>query len=1146
MSSVGIAANSKEFWKGTDLIEKKLVSVLDRKVAASTKQVLLDRIEFKEASKPDPFYQQLKKKYTPLNCTPVNQHNNNNQGQNTQKNKKHFEANGKVAKDELPAPKHVLFEKDKFHLQWKTVRSVGPGLFNLGNTCFLNSVLQVLTYTPPLVNYLASQDHSNTCAKVGFCMLCELQRHVQRTFTHSQHEAIKPLAILQKLKYIAKHLRFGQQEDSHEFLRYVIDGMMKSCLAGVPEKLDVYTKATTMVHQVFGGYYRSQVTCERCHHTSNTYDPLMEVLLDIKHAHSVVNALHKLISVELLNGDNMYLCPRCKKKVPAKKNLRVHQAPNVMTMCLKRFDSHSLFASKINKEISYPEQLNLRPFMSKNQGPAVHYKLYAVLVHSGYSCNSGHYYCFIKAANNHWYQMNDSSVRQVSLKTVLGQQAYLLFYIKDYHTQKEKTGATQQPVRTAWTNGTKTEGFNPPKQHIPKVISEPTKKPGKPPASQFPKRPNPSWKPQTNPHPTSIPQQREKIAFALNHGTQVKKPNPPQTAENKESETKVDKAESSETKSPQECNQESRTTVEQSETIDEKLQVNEVSSSVEENKQQNTSFVKEKNHEYKQTDIAKETKNTQDLHATSKWNVTKNATLHTGLLSGSSFPGGRERTPSMSSELSNPGSVASKTGEWSVLDRSATQDMGPRLPERQHAGWVVSETPKKETTTEDIKRNEQTTEETEQTESQKKPKKRKRSKEKREKKKTKTSEDETKLLSDECREESEDERGREKMKRLKKLEKAKKRKNGEDSNSENDRRERRKKHKKNKKRKKHKRERDPEEESSSKSERRSSERSFCDTEENSQELNSNRESLLPSESEKKSDSFEKKLSKTKDKTDKKHSDSDKIKSEKTGNEKVNRGASFDGDINRTKSKERTSQSSENTENDSFQNKSKKKNKTNGHSTDEDEFRTKSTKKLDVSAKCVVEKGKELMGKVFETRKKDKSDRKRLVQYSDDSSEEHDEDSRGESRTHDDTSRDNRGEKDTGKRVNSCSSHKEISRNSKERKSVVDTLLVNSHSSSNYGRTVERWDGERDETAAVRDIEENKKRRRDIYDEEYDSGKVKRTKSKEKFHNHSYYGQNSFQKEYDRKRIRSDGWYSSPSNGWHKRSYHDRHSRRDRR
>lgn len=81
-----------------------------------------------------------------------------------------------------------------------------------------------------------------------------------------------------------------------------------------------------------------------------------------------------------------------------------------MSFFVCRFDSHSLFGSKINKEVSYPEQLNLRPFMSTNQGTAVPYKLYAVLVHCGYSCNSGHYYCFIKAANNHWYQMNDSTV----------------------------------------------------------------------------------------------------------------------------------------------------------------------------------------------------------------------------------------------------------------------------------------------------------------------------------------------------------------------------------------------------------------------------------------------------------------------------------------------------------------------------------------------------------------------------------------------------------------------------------------------------------------------------------------------------------------------------------------------------------------
>jgi ubiquitin C-terminal hydrolase len=64
--------------------------------------------------------------------------------------------------DGIPQPKLVLFS-NKVDMQWKAVRKIGAGLHNMGNTCFLNSTLQCLTYTAPLANYLMTDDHPQKC-----------------------------------------------------------------------------------------------------------------------------------------------------------------------------------------------------------------------------------------------------------------------------------------------------------------------------------------------------------------------------------------------------------------------------------------------------------------------------------------------------------------------------------------------------------------------------------------------------------------------------------------------------------------------------------------------------------------------------------------------------------------------------------------------------------------------------------------------------------------------------------------------------------------------------------------------------------------------------------------------------------------------
>ncbi|XP_076843395.1 LOW QUALITY PROTEIN: ubiquitin carboxyl-terminal hydrolase 36 [Brachyhypopomus gauderio] len=399
---------------------------LNKLLSASAKKVLLQKIEFEPASKGFSYQlETLKTKYVLLNPKgdsvvvqrPAEPAPIKRQGS---------EGLGGGQGDGIPPPQKLLFPGNKLSMKWERVYRVGAGLHNLGNTCFLNSTVQCLTYTPPLANYLLSKEHSRSCHQSGFCMICVMQNHIIQAFANTGN-AIKPVSFIRDLKKIARHFRFGSQEDAHEFLRYTIDAMQKACLNGYP-KLDRQTQATTLVHQIFGGYLRSRVKCSICKSVSDTYDPYLDIAVEIRQAANIVRALELFVKPDVLSGENAYMCAKCMKKVPATKRFTVHRASNVLTLSLKRFANFS--GGKITKDVGYPEFLNLRPYMSQSSGDPVMYGLYAVLVHSGYSCHAGHYYCYVKASNGQWYQMNDSMVNSSNIKVVLNQQAYVLFYLR--------------------------------------------------------------------------------------------------------------------------------------------------------------------------------------------------------------------------------------------------------------------------------------------------------------------------------------------------------------------------------------------------------------------------------------------------------------------------------------------------------------------------------------------------------------------------------------------------------------------------------------------------------------------------------------------------------------------------------------------
>ncbi|XP_066060871.1 ubiquitin carboxyl-terminal hydrolase 42-like [Chamaea fasciata] len=339
----------------------------------------------------------------------------------------------------MAPPERILFPPEKICMVWQQSQRAGTGLLNVGNTCFLNSVLQCLTYTPPLANYLLSREHSRTCHQKGFCMLCIMEAHVNQVM-HSPVSVILPLTVL---RVLTQHFEPGREEDAHDFFCCTVNAMQTACLSGF-SNLDLSSQSTTLVHQIFGGFLRSRVICSNCKAISDSYEPFLDVPLDIKAALSLGAALEDFVTPEHLDGENCFQCSQCKKYAAASKTFTVHCAPKVLTVCLKRFDCFT--GGKIHKIVEYPEYLDLRPYMSQAEGEAVLYSLYAVLVHSGVSCHEGHYFCYTKASNGLWYQMNDESVELCCLDTALRQQAYLLFYARCSDLKiVEKASSSQAP-----------------------------------------------------------------------------------------------------------------------------------------------------------------------------------------------------------------------------------------------------------------------------------------------------------------------------------------------------------------------------------------------------------------------------------------------------------------------------------------------------------------------------------------------------------------------------------------------------------------------------------------------------------------------------------------------------------------------------
>nr|XP_046486130.1 ubiquitin carboxyl-terminal hydrolase 3-like isoform X2 [Neodiprion pinetum] len=345
------------------------------------------------------------------------------------------------------------------------------GLRNLGNTCFMNVVLQsfnnishfceYLTQMPSLegVAFNENQTHRGRIVAPGRArelsdaLLAEELRKVLLSLSlgGSNGQAISPECLFLVIWKVVPRFRGYQQQDAHEFLTYMLDRLHTELLQLLPrlghEPLGLRGKQS-IVTAVFGGTLLSVVHCMNCRTDSKTHEPFQDLSLDIpdrfhrrtkeqEETCSLTYSLARFFKVEELADSELYFCDNCMGKQRSTKRFWVHRLPNVLCLHIKRFRWCNSQRSKLDTQVEFPmESLDMSEFIVRGvSGTRVSaqgshfYDLAAVIVHHGSGAGTGHYTAFA-VHDGQWFHFNDSSVRPTSAEVVSKCKPYILFYVR--------------------------------------------------------------------------------------------------------------------------------------------------------------------------------------------------------------------------------------------------------------------------------------------------------------------------------------------------------------------------------------------------------------------------------------------------------------------------------------------------------------------------------------------------------------------------------------------------------------------------------------------------------------------------------------------------------------------------------------------
>jgi ubiquitin C-terminal hydrolase len=330
------------------------------------------------------------------------------------------------------------------------------GLANLGNTCFLNSCMQVLSHTYELNTFLDAESTLQHAKTDSIDSSLLLEWNLLRTTLWSRNCIVAPNRFLRTVQRVALKKDMPMftgfsQNDLPEFLIFIISAFHDSLSRKISVKINgtvnterdkialkcfemvqnMYAKDYSEINYLFFGIHVSLISSNKIIKSVRP-EPFFIIDLPIPENNkfpSIYDCFDLYVKSEILDGDNAWYNEETKQKEVAKKKISFWSFPKILIVDFKRFNARN---QKKQILIDFPlTNLDLSNYVIGYQKHSYKYDLYAVCNHSGGSLG-GHYTSYIKNANGKWYHFNDTSVTEMPLQEnqIVSPKAYCLFYRK--------------------------------------------------------------------------------------------------------------------------------------------------------------------------------------------------------------------------------------------------------------------------------------------------------------------------------------------------------------------------------------------------------------------------------------------------------------------------------------------------------------------------------------------------------------------------------------------------------------------------------------------------------------------------------------------------------------------------------------------